>query len=114
MTPHARFSFHSQGDGKDSFLNDIADHRMLIDGHYYWILRLNPADATARGIAKGDLVKVFNDRGAVLCAALLTERLRSGSCRVMDPLPFTSPWANRAARWIVADVSICSRRAAPR
>ena len=78
MTPHARFSFHSQGDGKDSFLNDIADHRMLIDGHYYWILRLNPADATARGIAKGDLVKVFNDRGAVLCAALLTERLRSG------------------------------------
>jgi molybdopterin guanine dinucleotide-containing S/N-oxide reductase-like protein len=78
MTPHSRYSFHSQGDGKDSFLNDIADHRMLIDGHYYWVLRLNPQDAVARGIKTGDLVKVFNGRGAVLCAALLTERLRTG------------------------------------
>ena len=78
ITPHARYSFHTQGDGKDSFLNDIADHRMLIDGHYYWVLRLNPEDARTRGIATGDLVKVFNDRGAVLCAALLTERLRTG------------------------------------
>ena len=78
MTPHSRYSFHSQGDGKDSFLNDIADHRMLIDGHYYWVLRLNPQDAAARGIKTGDLVKVFNGRGAVLCAALLTERLRTG------------------------------------
>ncbi len=78
ITPHARYSFHTQGDGKDSFLNDIADHRMLIDRHYYWVLRLNPEDARTRGIATGDLVKVFNDRGAVLCAALLTERLRTG------------------------------------
>ena len=92
LTPHSRFSFHSHGDGKDSFLNDIPDHRTLIDGHYYWIIRLNPEDAAARGIATGDLVKVFNDRGAVLCAALLTERLQPGvahgyeSSAVYDPM----------------------------
>jgi trimethylamine-N-oxide reductase (cytochrome c) len=51
---------------------------VLIDGHYYWILRLGTDDARARGIATHDLVKVFNDRGAVLCAALVTERLRPG------------------------------------
>ncbi len=92
LTPHSRFSFHSHGDGKDSFLNDIPDHRVLIDGHYYWVLRLNPTDAAARGIKQGDLVKVFNDRGAVLCAALLTERLQPGvahgyeSAAVYDPM----------------------------
>ncbi len=92
LTPHSRFSFHSHGDGKDSFLNDIPDHRVLIDGHYYWVLRLNPTDAAARGISTGDLVKVFNDRGAVLCAALLTERLQPGvahgyeSAAVYEPM----------------------------
>ena len=28
ISPHPRFSFHTQGDGKDSFLNDIDDHRI--------------------------------------------------------------------------------------
>ena len=65
---------------------------MLIDGHYYWILRLPPEDASARGIATGDLVMAFNDRGAVVCAALVTRRLRPGvvhgyeSSAVYDPL----------------------------
>jgi trimethylamine-N-oxide reductase (cytochrome c) len=78
LTPHPRFSFHTQGDGKDSFINDIPDHRVLVDGHYYWIIRLNAADAAARGIETGDLVKVFNDRGAVICAAQITGRLPAG------------------------------------
>ena len=92
ITPHARYSFHSQGDGKDSFLNDIDEHRVLIDGHYYWILRLNPDDAAARDIRDDDLVKVFNGRGAVVCAARVTGRLRAGvvhgfeSSAVYDPL----------------------------
>jgi molybdopterin guanine dinucleotide-containing S/N-oxide reductase-like protein len=78
ITPHSRYSFHSQGDGKDSFLQDIDEHRVRIDGHWYWIVRLNPDDAVARGISEGDLVKVHNDRGAVLCAARLTRRLLPG------------------------------------
>jgi biotin/methionine sulfoxide reductase len=39
------------------------------------VLRLHPADATARGIVTGDLVRVFNDRGACLAAALVTEEV---------------------------------------
>ena len=78
VTPHPRFSFHTQGDGKDSFLNDIEEHRVKIDDHYYWVIRINPADAAARGIKMHDIVKVHNGRGAVLCAAKVTERVRPG------------------------------------
>ena len=92
LTPHAKYSFHTQGDGKDSFLLNIEDHRVKVDGYYYWIMRLNPKDAEERGIKKHDIVKVFNNRGAVLCAALPTERLPRGICHgyesaaVYDPL----------------------------
>ncbi|MBX9945196.1 MAG: molybdopterin-dependent oxidoreductase [Reyranella sp.] len=43
---------------------------------------LHPADATARGIADGDLVRVFNDRGACLAAARLSDRIRRGVVRL--------------------------------
>ena len=80
LTPHSKYSFHTQGDGKDSFLLNIEDHRVKVDGYYYWIMRLNAEDAAARGIKKHDLVKVYNDRGAVICAALPTQRLPRGVC----------------------------------
>jgi len=51
----------------------------LIDGYYYWVIRLNTKDAEERGIKQNDLVKVFNDRGAVICAVHVTERLPSGA-----------------------------------
>jgi trimethylamine-N-oxide reductase (cytochrome c) len=63
-----------------------------VDGYYYWIVRLNEEDAAARGIKHHDLVKVFNDRGAVICAAVITNRLPPGTCHsyessaVYDPL----------------------------
>jgi trimethylamine-N-oxide reductase (cytochrome c) len=79
ITPHPRYSFHTMSDAKDSWTNDIKDHRELIDGYYYWILRINSIDATEREIKDNDLVKVFNDRGAVICAAQVTERLRPGT-----------------------------------
>ena len=31
--------------------NDIRDHRVLVDGRYYWVVRVNPRDAAARGLA---------------------------------------------------------------
>ena len=92
LTPHSKYSFHTQGDGKDSFLLNIEDHRVNIEGYYYWIMRMNPQDASDRGIKKHDLVKVFNDRGAVICAALPTQRLPRGVCHgyessaVYDPM----------------------------
>jgi len=75
LTPHPRYSFHTQTDGKDSFINNIDDHRVEIDGHFYWVLRMNVEDALERGIQRHDIVKVYNDLGAVLCAADPTERL---------------------------------------
>ena len=78
ISAHPRFTFHTQSDGKDSTINDVRDHRVLIDGYYYWIVRINSRDASQRGIAHHDLVKLYNDRGAVICAAQVTERVSPG------------------------------------
>lgn len=79
ISPHPRYSFHTMNDGKDSSINDIDEHRMLIDGYRYWILRMNIKDAQARGLKFGELVEVFNDRGSVLCGLDVTERLPEGT-----------------------------------
>ncbi len=68
VSTHPRYSFHTHADAKDSATNDIKDHRMLVDGYYYWILRVSTQDAEARGLVHRDLVKMFNERGAVICA----------------------------------------------
>jgi trimethylamine-N-oxide reductase (cytochrome c) len=91
LTPHSKYSFHTQGDGKSSFLNNIPDHRVKINGWYYWIVRLNAEDAAARGIKKDDLVKVYNDRGAVICAALPTQRLPRGVCHGFESSAVYAP-----------------------
>ena len=39
---------------------------------------LNPATGEACGVKHGDIVKVFNERGIVLCGAYVTERLMPG------------------------------------
>lgn len=77
IATHSRFSFHTFADGK-GFTDQIRDHRVLLDGHYYWILRLSPQDAQARGIEQHDLVKIFNDRGTVICAADIAPTLGTG------------------------------------
>jgi len=42
------------------------------------LLELCAADATTRGIAHGDLVRVFNDRGSYHCTAHVSKRARPG------------------------------------
>ena len=100
VSPHPRFSFHTMGDAKDSWTNDVKDHRVLKeDGRWYWIMRLNSADATARGIEDGGLIRAFNDRGSVILAVQVTERVPPGtahsyeSCADYDPIgkPGESP-----------------------
>ena len=39
---------------------------------------ISAADATSRGIAHGDVVRVFNDRGALLAGAVVSEGIRAG------------------------------------
>ena len=42
-------------------------------------LRMNPVDALARGLAEGDLVRVFNDRGEVKVKMILSNGIRPGT-----------------------------------
>ena len=39
---------------------------------------INPADAATRNIGEGDIVRLFNDRGACLAGACVTDRVRAG------------------------------------
>ena len=64
---------------------------MNVEGYYYWIIRMNPQDAAERGIKKHDLVKVYNDRGAVICAALPTQRLPRGVCHGYESAAIYEP-----------------------
>ena len=80
VSPHPRFSFHTMGDSKGTWLNEVDEHRILHDdGHRYWIIRLNSKDAEARGLVEGDLVRAFNDRGEVILHVQLTERVAPGT-----------------------------------
>ena len=81
-------------------MNEVPEHRVkAADGHYYWVLRINPKDAEKRGIKEGDIVKAFNDRGAVLLSAQVTNRVPPGvahaweSCAIYEPIgePGASP-----------------------
>jgi biotin/methionine sulfoxide reductase len=58
-------------------------------------MRINPADARARGIADGDIVRLFNHRGACLAGAVLSDAVRPGVVQLAtgawyDPLDPTS------------------------
>jgi anaerobic selenocysteine-containing dehydrogenase len=55
------------------------------------LAHLHPGDAAPRGIASGDRVRVFNDRGSLLLRARLNEGLRPGVVRI----PSTR-WPKRA------------------
>jgi trimethylamine-N-oxide reductase (cytochrome c) len=45
------------------------------DGYQYEPAWMHPKTAKERGIEFGDIIKVYNERGTVLCAAYVTERL---------------------------------------
>jgi trimethylamine-N-oxide reductase (cytochrome c) len=76
ISPHPRFSYHTHNDNKSHWLDDIPQHRVVKDGYAWWPVRIHPADAAKRDIHDGDIVKVHNARGAVLCSAHVTERVR--------------------------------------
>ncbi len=78
ITPHSRFSFHTQYDSNNSWLTEISGHRVLKDGYHWHPVRMHPSDAEPRGIKDGDIVKLHNDRGDVLCIADVNERMRPG------------------------------------
>jgi molybdopterin guanine dinucleotide-containing S/N-oxide reductase-like protein len=78
ISPHPRFSFHTQHDSHVPWLSDIPGHRVRKDGYEWQVMRIHPVDAEVRGIKNNDVVKMYNDRGAVLGIAQITERIRPG------------------------------------
>ncbi len=58
--------------------------------------RMNPMDAAKRHIAEGDVIRLFNERGACLAGVTLTENLRAGVIELetgawYDPLDPADP-----------------------
>jgi molybdopterin guanine dinucleotide-containing S/N-oxide reductase-like protein len=78
MSNHPRWGVHSQHDDI-TWLREIETCKVKgSDGYQYHPLWMNPADATARGIKKGDVVSLYNERGIVLAGAYITERIMPG------------------------------------
>ena len=78
LTPHTRYPFHIMGDDEGCTLQDIREHRVTVNGHSYLVARVNREDAQARGVEDDDLIRLWNHRGSVVCAAQVTDRLRPG------------------------------------
>jgi trimethylamine-N-oxide reductase (cytochrome c) len=78
ISPHPRFTFHTQYDKHTDWINEIPTHRIVKDGYAWWPVRINPVDAAKRGINNNDVVKLYNDRGTVLCIAVISERVPPG------------------------------------
>jgi anaerobic selenocysteine-containing dehydrogenase len=78
MSNHGRWRTHAQGDDIPWTKEAITGKVKAWDGYWYEPCWMNPADAAARGIKDGDIVKVFNERGVVLCGALVWERIMPG------------------------------------
>lgn len=84
IATHSRYSFHTSSDGKGGFTSRIPDHRVRIAGHDFWLLRIHPNEAASRGIQSLDLVKVFNQRGAVICAADVSALVMEGVVKAYE------------------------------
>jgi anaerobic dimethyl sulfoxide reductase subunit A len=78
VTPKSRARTHSIHDNQPILMR--ADHDDV------WI---HPADAEARGIVDGQRVRVFNQRGATLLPARVTERIAPGAVSIKEGAWFT-------------------------
>jgi molybdopterin guanine dinucleotide-containing S/N-oxide reductase-like protein len=78
MSNHGRWRVHAQADDI-SWTREAPTCKVTgPDGYKYEPVWLNPKDAEQRGIRNGEIVKVINERGIVICGAYVTERLLSG------------------------------------
>jgi anaerobic selenocysteine-containing dehydrogenase len=78
MSNHGRWRVHAQCDDI-TWTREIRTCKVKgSDGYMYEPVWINPTDAAARGIHNGDIVKVYNERGAVLGGAYITERMMPG------------------------------------
>jgi molybdopterin guanine dinucleotide-containing S/N-oxide reductase-like protein len=79
ISNHPRWRVHSQHDDM-TWLREIRTCKVQgPDGYAYEPAWIHPTDAAARGIVDGDVVSIYNERGAVLAGAWVTERIRPGA-----------------------------------
>ncbi len=76
VSPHPEYRIHSQMNSAD-----VRD-KYTVQGREP--IEISTADAKARGIADGDVVRVFNDRGQTLAGAVLTDDLMPGVLRLCE------------------------------
>ena len=70
VSSQPRYKLHSQMDAGPVSAKGKVGGREAVE--------INPADAQARGIADGEVVRVFNERGACFAGAVLTDAVRPG------------------------------------
>ena len=73
----ARYPLEMISPKNDNSMNSTFGHRNGLDAETA-ALHISRADAEARGIADGDQVRVFNDRGSVLLRAEVDGRVQAG------------------------------------
>jgi trimethylamine-N-oxide reductase (cytochrome c) len=79
ISNHGRWRVHAQCDDITWFNETPTGKIKGPDGYSYEPLWMHPVDAAARGIEDGDIIKVYNERGAVLGGAYVSERIMPGS-----------------------------------
>jgi anaerobic selenocysteine-containing dehydrogenase len=63
---------------RNALNSSFANLPVFLDAEKVPSLDIHPADAASRGINDGDLVRIFNDRGAMTAAARVTDKARPG------------------------------------
>lgn len=91
---HARFPIQLINTSSKHFCNSsFANLPTMLRKSKRPVIEVNPADAAARGIAEGDLVRVFNERGACYLHANIVEHTQPGVA-----LAFTTWWSTHSPR----------------
>lgn len=79
ITNHPRWRVHANNDD-NTWCREIETCKVVgPDGYAYEPLWINPVDAARLNMHDGDVVKMFNDRGAVLGGVRLSERVIPGA-----------------------------------
>lgn len=79
ISNHPRWGVHAEHEDM-TWLREIKTCKVKgPDGYLYQPVWINTVDAAERGIEDGDVVMVYNERGAVLCGAYVTERIIRGA-----------------------------------
>ncbi len=78
VSNHPRWRMHAQCDDI-SWTREAPTCKVKgADGYMYEPLWIHPSTAEERGIKNGDIVNAYNERGAVLCGAYVSERIMPG------------------------------------